>query len=143
MPSSFFKCPGARRDLPFFPTRRSPDPARVLDARAEGLSLAAAIDRVRTWSPYIRSEEHTSELQSHDNLVCRLLFLNVRAPAEISPFSPPAALPIPRASSMRAPRDCRSPRQSTACARGRRTLDRKSTRLNSSHTIISYAVFFF
>src|SRR3954464_1428995 len=23
--------------------------------------------------PYIRSEEHTSELQSHDNLVCRLL----------------------------------------------------------------------
>src|SRR3954467_16008961 len=39
-----------------------------------------------------RSEEHTSELQSHDNLVCRLI-------------------------------------------------DRKSTRLNSSHTIISYAVF--
>src|SRR3954462_7768937 len=39
-----------------------------------------------------RSEEHTSELQSHDNLVCRII-------------------------------------------------DRKSTRLNSSHTIISYAVF--
>src|SRR3954466_9634618 len=41
--------------------------------------------------PY-RSEEHTSELQSHDNL-------------------------------------------------GGRRIDRKSTRLNSSHTIISYAVF--
>src|SRR3954466_8077729 len=48
-----------------------------------------------------RSEEHTSELQSHDNLVCRLL-LGVQT----------CALP-----------------------------DRKSTRLNSSHTIISYAVF--
>src|SRR3954466_2405623 len=46
----------------------------------------------------IESEEHTSELQSHDNLVCRLLEF-------------------------------------------RRVLDRKSTRLNSSHTIISYAVF--
>src|SRR3954465_13607234 len=46
----------------------------------------------------IRSEEHTSELQSHDNLVCRLLL-------------------------------------------EKKKLDRKSTRLNSSHTIISYAVF--
>src|SRR3954463_10102940 len=45
-----------------------------------------------------RSEEHTSELQSHDNLVCRLLL--------------------------------------------EKKEDRKSTRLNSSHTIISYAVFF-
>src|SRR3954465_10709674 len=26
-----------------------------------------------TLFPYTRSEEHTSELQSHDNLVCRLL----------------------------------------------------------------------
>src|SRR3954465_1736225 len=42
--------------------------------------------------PYHRSEEHTSELQSHDNLYAV-------------------------------------------------SLDRKSTRLNSSHTIISYAVF--
>src|SRR3954466_13845789 len=25
------------------------------------------------WSSDVRSEEHTSELQSHDNLVCRLL----------------------------------------------------------------------
>src|SRR3954467_3970220 len=47
----------------------------------------------------LRSEEHTSELQSHDNLVCRLLLEK------------------------------------------KELLDRKSTRLNSSHTIISYAVF--
>src|SRR3954462_16044570 len=45
-----------------------------------------------------RSEEHTSELQSHDNLVCRLLL-----------------------------------------EKKKMLLDRKSTRLNSSHTIISYA----
>src|SRR3954467_16007011 len=44
-------------------------------------------------------EEHTSELQSHDNLVCRLLEFR------------------------------------------RVLLDRKSTRLSSSHTRISYAVF--
>src|SRR3954449_11589127 len=46
----------------------------------------------------LRSEEHTSELQSHSHLVCRLLL-------------------------------------------EKNVLDRKSTRLNSSHTIISYAVF--
>src|SRR5260221_5004129 len=31
--------------------------------------------------------------------------------------------------------------QPRPAARGRRTVDRKSTRLNSSHTVISYAVF--
>src|SRR3954462_4518154 len=50
--------------------------------------------------PYPCSEEHTSELQSHDNLVCRLLLEKKHV-----------------------------------------HLDRKSTRLNSSHTIKSYAVF--
>src|SRR3954465_7060294 len=47
-----------------------------------------------------RSEEHTSELQSHDNLVCRLLL-------EKKELFPPA---------------------------------RKSTRLNSSHTLTPYAL---
>src|SRR6266571_8707557 len=47
----------------------------------------------------LRSEEHTSELQSHVNLVCRLLLEK------------------------------------------KKSLDRKSTRLNSSHPSISYAVF--
>src|SRR2546421_1716322 len=50
----------------------------------------------RDWSSDVRSEEHTSELQSRSDLVCRLLL-------EIG--------------------------------------DRKSTRLNSSHDQISYAVF--
>src|SRR5438034_3230651 len=37
---------------------------RVLEARAEPGGLA---------SGFVRSEEHTSELQSHSDLVCRLL----------------------------------------------------------------------
>src|SRR2546421_5215973 len=51
-----------------------------------------------------RSEEHTSELQSRSDLVCRLLLVKK---------DQTCALPI----------------------------DRKSTRLNSSHDQISYAVF--
>src|SRR5260221_10645379 len=51
---------------------------------------------------FIRSEEHTSELQSHSDLVCRLLL----------------------------------EKKKTSCRE-----DRKSTRINSSHTVISYAVF--
>src|SRR4051795_942629 len=52
-----------------------------------------SVTGVQTCALPIRSEEHTSELQSHSHIVCRLL------------------------------------------------LDQKSTRLNSSHTLISYAVF--
>src|SRR3954465_7797242 len=51
----------------------------------------------------LRSEEHTSELQSHDNLVCRLLLDKKHA-------SPPPLLPLhrtprARASSARRPAD--------------------------------------
>src|ERR1022692_3919793 len=138
----------------------------------------------------LRSEEHTSELQSPCNLVCRLLlekkktqgasglgfrlrgnltqtcdsnwlsrrdskfqiivskvspvflffFFNDTATTEISPLPLPDALPIyhfrvslsgpdPASSGPRPPP---SPDPS---------LDRKSTRLNSSHLVISYAVF--
>src|SRR5438034_1663548 len=35
----------------------------------DGMSLA----RAYPWAPKYRSEEHTSELQSHSDLVCRLL----------------------------------------------------------------------
>src|SRR3954464_13940151 len=37
----------------------------------------------------IRSEEHTSELQSHDNLVCRLLLEKKKKPPLQPPRSPP------------------------------------------------------
>src|SRR3990167_4290059 len=90
-----------------------------------------------------RSEEHTSELQSQSNLVCRLLFLMIRPPPRSTLF-PSTTLFRSRAtrtapaSASRLPRRRRRPR-----IRRRTRRDRKSTRLNSSHSQISYAVFFF
>src|SRR6266850_893901 len=135
----------------------------------------------------IRSEEHTSELQSPCNLVCRLLlekkkkyfwrvilrigwivalaifagplpcvsqvrlfyaavchitfppfffFFNDTATTEIYTLSLHDALPI--SSSRRRPVRGRAPRPRSLRTRRR---DRKSTRLNSSHLVISYAVF--
>src|SRR3990172_387262 len=89
-----------------------------------------------------RSEEHTSELQSRLHLVCRFLFfLMIRRPPR-SPLFPYTPLfrsvshrsvgPTPRA-------DLEHP---AVCVLGV-LRDRKSTRLNSSHGYISYAVFFF
>src|SRR3990167_8324247 len=45
---------------------------------------------------HVRSEEHTSELQSQSNLVCLLFFFNDPATTEISTLSLHAALPICR-----------------------------------------------
>src|SRR5688572_32461987 len=90
----FFSCYGDHRDLHSFPTRRSSDlepgsgrPAhepggRRLPGRRAYRPGPAAIDPlsdVRRGRPLPcqraveRSEEHTSELQSQSNLVCRLL----------------------------------------------------------------------
>src|SRR5438477_4359762 len=70
----------AHRYLHSFPTRRSSDLTR---RQASALAMTAASGWFTSWameaviSPSIvtrvRSEEHTSELQSHVNLVCRLL----------------------------------------------------------------------
>src|SRR5438034_7477890 len=85
-----FKCFGDHRDLHSFPTRRSSD---LRDAQVEGGGVHARVaqsDRDgrgdeeeggrdvegagdRTMKATLRSEEHTSELQSHSDLVCRLL----------------------------------------------------------------------
>src|SRR5690606_41991900 len=81
-------CHAPHRDLPSFPTRRSSD----LDAQQRGLAaprwpeqtndLARRhIQRDTAQGHHVavaaldglRSEEHTSELQSRENLVCRLL----------------------------------------------------------------------
>src|SRR5436190_5986131 len=72
----FFYCSGDHRDLHSFPTRRSSD---LLFGPAKGLKIA----RTAPWCARpiscariawgMRSEEHTSELQSHSDLVCRLL----------------------------------------------------------------------
>src|SRR5690606_41509649 len=101
--SFLFYCFGAHLALPSFPTRRSSDlPAAIaasssrLDqsARVIGTSLVQSGPECRPppwpgWGPALpprrrlnssttasttaRSEEHTSELQSRENLVCRLL----------------------------------------------------------------------
>src|SRR3990167_8307092 len=89
-----------------------------------------------------RSEEHTSELQSQSNLVCPVFFLMIRrpprstlfpyttlfrsmcGPSEVGEVAGPGTAPTSRLYSV-----------------ARR--DRKSTRLNSSHSQISYALFFF
>src|SRR5437773_8000405 len=75
----FFQSSRPHRDLHSFPTRRSSDLtaikgvglgdqcALITDGRFSGGTAGASIGHVS------RSEEHTSELQSHHDLVCRLL----------------------------------------------------------------------
>src|SRR5207249_5440191 len=94
----FLYYPHAPRALHSFPTRRSSDLAG--DSRAPGLPRRRPVPRVQRqprsrrcasfvsfspppsgppparagrWWPTTRSEEHTSELQSRFDLVCRLL----------------------------------------------------------------------
>src|SRR3954464_13531043 len=148
------------------------------------------------WSSDVcsRSEEHTSELQSHDNLACRLLLEKksaARTPGRITSAPHPTRAPHPPRARRRGARPRartgvpaagahldgygfflmirRPPRPTlfpyTTLFRSQDMMltgrvvkadeaerwgivsyvvpkgDRKSTRLNSSHTIISYAVF--
>src|SRR5215204_6574212 len=143
----------------------------------------------RTWSliwSMVRSEEHTSELQSHSDLVCRLLLEKKKKKHKnhfdsIPPSGstnadqrsgtaerycsrsrktrngacyvfflmiprPPRSTRFPYTTLFRTARSGRggaTPRPAPSCGTppGRPSRDRKSTRLNSSHTVISYAVF--
>src|SRR5690606_39764697 len=73
----FFQCSRDHRHLHSFPTRRSSDLSKPRNPRI-GLKWCPPFS-TRTGSPFPwkrrapRSEEHTSELQSRENLVCRLL----------------------------------------------------------------------
>src|SRR5262249_60696066 len=82
----FFQSSRPPRHLPSFPTRRSSDlanPTSVIastpnqqarqPARAAACGSPAPKCCPTSVEPAIRSEEHTSELQSLTNLVCRLL----------------------------------------------------------------------
>src|SRR3954462_13160946 len=131
----------------------------------------------------LRSEEHTSELQSHDNIVCRLLLEKKKRvdlhdrqiirrllPHHLGPARGAVVeVHIDRAGGFvdhvfflmirRPPRSTLFPYTTLFRSKSTRLnsshtiismpslefrrvlLDRKSTRLNSSHTIISYAVF--
>src|SRR5690606_41281017 len=81
--TTLFRSPGGAEGL----ARRAADGARgragnraaaapaagAVTQRAAGARLAAALGRTRLPAELARSEEHTSELQSRENLVCRLL----------------------------------------------------------------------
>src|SRR5688572_32514450 len=84
----FFISDDHHRDLHSFPTRRSSDlptsapssrktPRPARDNRSSSRPATGRATRAATPaaapSPRPRSEEHTSELQSQSNLVCRLL----------------------------------------------------------------------
>src|SRR5438034_350810 len=173
-------------DLHSFPTRRSSD---LIEQLLHGRRIAFArrlrqrvglIARLRRRAVAGgRSEEHTSELQSHSDLVCRLLlekkkprrlcgscraadFLHgrphgvfgsqwlARASATTGTYtlSLHDALPISSssfftaaASPLRAACDSASALSLVCAAALSQAADRKSTRLNSSRTVISYAVF--
>src|SRR5690606_42114025 len=94
---SLFSAYRAHRDLHSFPTRRSSDleisahtdskgshpyNQRLSNARAKsvvdylvskGIKRSQLIPKGYAATQPVRSEEHTSELQSRENLVCRLL----------------------------------------------------------------------
>src|SRR5947207_2611331 len=76
---SFFARPGYLRDLHSFPTRRSSDlnrqPLRYRQSLWEPPGAMRRLDPAIpvAWGGSRRSEEHTSELQSHSDIVCRLL----------------------------------------------------------------------
>src|ERR1035438_2067560 len=107
-------------------------------------SSPACVPGLRFWLPGPvqrpgRSEEHTSELQSLRHLVCRLLpLISTLFPyttlfRSVSPVVCPCSTPRQRAFPDYA---FGFPDPSSG------QVDRKSTRLNSSHLGISYAVFF-
>src|SRR5207244_12097183 len=73
-------CPLPHRHPHSFPTRRSSDLTNLPDANADVFDLGRVLPIGLDIAPSAlavlktnRSEEHTSELQSPDHLVCRLL----------------------------------------------------------------------
>src|SRR4051812_49582434 len=56
-----------------YPAARSDPDSAPVRALAEALRRHGTEPRIVPQAPWWRSEEHTSELQSHVNLVCRLL----------------------------------------------------------------------
>src|SRR5690242_9083751 len=103
----------ARERLGPEPDKAGPAATRTMAAIVRDLKGMPEIlvTREHTHRIKLRSEEHTSELQSHVNLVCRLLLAT--PPPDLSPLSLHDALPICR------PRPTHRRRRSRACARSR------------------------
>src|SRR5947209_14738430 len=72
--------PATHRDVHSFPTRRSSDLAAICGATLTTCSQKkSTCPPIRSLSAGARSEEHTSELQSRQYLVCRLLLEKKKA----------------------------------------------------------------
>src|SRR5207248_10736010 len=88
--------------LPSFPTRRSSDLIRTTSSACTTRIRRRA--RLRTASPTpraaTRSEEHTSELQSPYDLVCRLLLEKKTNPAMCTICTPQPPQPPPHSQSL-------------------------------------------
>src|SRR5690242_21153644 len=82
--------------LPIFANTLSP--SRFSSGRSAAIA-GWSIVSIETMSAYSRSEEHTSELQSHVNLVCRLLLEKKNYTPALVCLSPtrPYATPSSRA----------------------------------------------
>src|SRR5256885_9042411 len=71
-------------------------PILVREAQREPApDVGLAAQRARTYPGVLRSEEHTSELQSPCNLVCRLLLEKKKKTMPLSSPSPRRTLPRP------------------------------------------------
>src|SRR5438034_8596034 len=84
----FFYSSAAHRALHSFPTRRSSDLGEPsLGDMTFSEALIQSCDTVYYNLGYdMRSEEHTSELQSHSDLVCRLLLEKKKKTAKYEPL---------------------------------------------------------
>src|SRR3990167_2129319 len=91
----------------------------------------------------VRSEEHTSELQSQSNLPIPPFFFNDTATTEIYTLSLHDALPISWGLTRRVKISSTTSMFPLMNAFRNSALDRKSTRLNSSHSQISPSLLFF
>src|SRR5258708_12696220 len=66
--------------------------SRMRRSSLNSSAVAGAVASVRTSELFNRSEEHTSELQSPDHLVCRLLLEKKKNAPTLHTAQPPATL---------------------------------------------------
>src|SRR3990167_8499631 len=143
MPSSFFNDPATTEIYPLSLHDALPIWPSSGSRQATCRSRIMARGKRRSSRTRSRSEEHTSELQSQSNLVCRLLFLMIRRPPRSTLFPYTTLF---RSGQVRDRDKLRVAHGLWRVGKGDQAeheADRKSTRLNSSHSQISYAVFFF
>src|SRR3712207_7501805 len=123
--------------IPFWPERESETgddqvlPKSVERENFMTLEPCQVRQRLSRWGE-VRSEEHTSELQSRQYLACRLLLENK---------TEAASRPAPRASDLASGNSPPPPAPLPVVARTFLMIDRRGTRLTSSHAHSSYAVF--